>query len=181
MNNYTENNKRKNPINRNNLFFSEEDFQFELNMGKDYLEQDLNQTIILYEVDLEKTKLNNTYKESNNSEIIFKSPVELNVIFDLDDSELLSYDKSHFKGTYQKTGKLHFSVYEKTLEEMRCDIKRGDYIGVQITNEHMEYFIVVDDGKKNYGNSQSMYGLKPFYRDIECAPITDNNEVNFAG
>ena len=45
------NNKRRNPINRNNLFFSEEDFQFELNMGMDYLEQDLNQTIILYEIE----------------------------------------------------------------------------------------------------------------------------------
>lgn len=172
-----DNNKKRNPINRNNLFFSEEDFQFEINMGMDYLEQDINQTIILYEIDPIKTKLNVTYNESNNNEIIFKPPVELNVIFDIDDSELISYDKQHFKGMYLKTGKLHFSIYEKTLEENNCDIKRGDYIGIQINPDHIEYFIVSDDGRKNYGNSQTMYGVKPFYRNIECAPITDNNEL----
>ena len=171
------NNNRKNPINRNNLFFSEEDFLFELNMGKDYLEEDINQTIVLYQIDYERTKVNAIYNESNNNEIVFKSPIELNVIFDIDDSELISYDKQHFKGMYLKTGRLHFSIYEKTLEENECDIKRGDYVGVQITPDHMEFFVVTNDGKKNYGNSQTMFGVKPYYRDIECSPVTDNNEV----
>ena len=93
------------------------------------------------------------------------------------DSELRSYDKQHFKGMYLKTGKLHFSIYEKTLEENECDIKRGDYIGIQINPDHIEYFIVTNDGRKNYGNSQTMYGVKPFYRNVECAPVTDNNEI----
>ena len=41
------------PINRNNLFYSEESFQFDVELGKNYYEQDMNQTVILYEVDLE--------------------------------------------------------------------------------------------------------------------------------
>lgn len=169
--------KRKNPINRNNLFFSEEDFQFEINMGKSYIEHDLNQTIILYEVDLEKTKLNNTYREANKNEISFKTPVELNVIYELDEAELLSYDKKQLKAYYLKTGKFHFGIFEKTLEEMECDIKRGDYIGLQVTPEHIEYFTVVNDGKKNYDNEHTMFGYKPYYRSIECAVI-DQNEFN---
>jgi hypothetical protein len=165
--------RRKNPINRNNLFFSEESFQFELELGRNYIEQDLNQTVILYEVDLERTKIDDIYKEAKSSELVFKTPVELNVIFDLDDAELKTYDKQQYKGYYLKTGQLHFSVYEKTLEEMGCDIKRGDYIGVQVTHENIEYFVVTDDGRNNYGNSQMMYGRKPFYRNIECAPVSD--------
>ena len=55
--------RRKNPINRNNLFYSEEDFQFEKEIAKDYLEQDLNTTVILFEVDLENTNVDESIEE----------------------------------------------------------------------------------------------------------------------
>lgn len=169
--------KRKNPINRNNLFFSQEDFDYEVNVALDYIETDVNQTIILYEVDLEKTKMNETYKEGNREDIVFKTPVELNVLYDLEESELKTYDKQYQKGAYLKMGKLHFTVFQKTLEEMECDIKRGDYIGLQVDPEHMEYFVVTNDDKKNYGNERTLYGTVPYYRNIECAPISDDNEI----
>ena len=51
------------------------------------------------------------------------------------------------KGYYVKVGRLEFQIMEKELEENQCDIKRGDYIGLQVTPEHMEYFIVTDDGR----------------------------------
>ena len=64
-----------------------------------------------------------------------------------------------------------------TLEENECDIKRGDYIGIQVTPEHMEFFAVVDDGRINYANNLSYYGVKPYYRRITAAPV-DKNEFN---
>ena len=36
--------KRRVPI-RNNLFYDKESFDFELQVGKDYIEQDMNQTV----------------------------------------------------------------------------------------------------------------------------------------
>ena len=48
--NYRQNSKI--PINRNQLFFSEESFQFEVDLALDYIAQDIGQTIILYEVQL---------------------------------------------------------------------------------------------------------------------------------
>lgn len=166
--------KRKNPINRNNLFFSEETFNYEIEMGKRYLEQDINQTVILYEVDLSKTKINDIYKESNSANIVFKTPVELNVIYNLEDATLMSYDRANIKGYYQKVGKLEFSVYESTLKEMDCNIKRGDYIGLQVTEDEMLYFTVTDANEINVGNSQTMYGYKPFWRKIQCAYVDPN-------
>ena len=55
---------RKVPIKRNTKFFSGEDFDLELNFAKEYIEQDANQTVILYRVDLEKTNLDAVYNES---------------------------------------------------------------------------------------------------------------------
>ncbi|GAJ11946.1 unnamed protein product [marine sediment metagenome] len=44
---------KKIPINRNNKFFSMRDFQFEVEVGREYVEGDLNMSVILYKVDRE--------------------------------------------------------------------------------------------------------------------------------
>lgn len=167
---------RRNPIKRNTLFYSEDSYRFDVEMGKEYLESDTNQTVILYEIDLEKTNLNETYKESKTNGIVFKTPVELHVLYNIDEAQLSSYDKSKNMGTYLKGGKLTFSLYQSTLDELGCDIKKGDYIGVQISESHIEFYTVVNDGKINYDNAHSIYGYKNPFRTIECAALSDTDE-----
>ena len=169
--------KRRNPINRNNKFFSEKAFDFMIELGKGFLENVMNETVVLYQVDLEKTKINDIYKEAIKDDIVFKTPIEINVIYELNKAELKTYNRQQIKGYYLKTGVLNFGVYEQTLKELNCDIKRGDYIGLQVTSDHMEYFTVTDDGRKNYDNEHTMYGIAPFYRSISCA-VVDYNEFN---
>ena len=77
----------------------------------------------------------------------------------------------------EKLGQLDFIIYTKELEENDCDIKRGDYIGLQVTPEHMEYFIVTDDGRVNYDNEHTLWGTVPFYRSIKCAVVSDITET----
>lgn len=169
---------RKNPIKRNSKFFDAEDFEMELNYMKEYIEEDANQTIILYQVDLNQTKVNDLYKESKKDNVRFKPPIELNVVYEIKDGELKTYDSQLMKGVYSKIGTLTFSVLIKTLEENNCDINRGDYIGVQINSQEREYWVVVDDGRVNStSNKFSLYGTKPYARTIECAPV-DKNEFN---
>lgn len=170
-------NEYKVPINRNNLFYSEESFNFEREIGENYLTQDVNQTIILYEVDLEKTNLDNIYKETKENEIVFKPPVELHVLYKIEPGELMSYNKNKNLGTYIKSGKLTFGVYQSTLDELGAEIKVGDYIGVQVTPSHMEFYTVVNDGRNNYDNQHSVYGYCPSWRSCVCAQI-NNNEFN---
>ncbi len=168
--------KRKNPINRNNLFFSEQQFNFQSSIAMEYINKVINQTVVLYEVDLERTNTNDIYKEANFSNIKFKTPVELNVIYDLNQAELKTYDSKTIKGYYVKVGKLEFNILEKELESCNSDIKRGDYIGLQVTPDHMEFFIVTDDGRVNYDNEHTMYGTKPYYRTIQCSVVSDIKE-----
>lgn len=160
---------RKNPINRNKMFFSESDFDLEIEIAQDYMEQDMNQTVVLFEVDLSKTNTNDIYHEANKKNIRFKTPVEITVRYEINNAEMRSYEKTINKGVYSKPGVLDFTVLNKTLEQVERDIKRGDYIGVQITPEEMIYFCVFDDGKvANYANSNTLYGIKPFFRQIKC-------------
>ena len=39
------------PITRNNKFFSQEDYELQLEYLREYIEEDANQTVILYQVD----------------------------------------------------------------------------------------------------------------------------------
>lgn len=166
---------KKLPINRNNLFYSENDFLFEEEIGKDYIEQDVGQRIILFQVDLEKTNLDTLYNETKSEEIIFKTPIEVPCLYNIENSELKAYNTTKNLGLYKKSGKLEFYVYESTLVELNCDIKLGDYVGIQIDESHVEYYVVTDDGRNNYGNSQTMYGYKPFFR--RCIAVSvDKNE-----
>ena len=169
---FNPNSTKKVPINRNNLFYSQESFDFDMGIGKNYIEQDMNQSVVLFEVDLEKTNLNSVYKESDKKNLVFKIPRQISCVYEIAEGELRSYDKNKNMGTYVKTGNLKMGVYQATLDEVGCEIKNGDYIGVQITNEHMEYFVVVNDGRNNYSNSMTNFGYKPFYRHIEAVSTT---------
>ena len=105
---FTANKIKRNPIKRNNLFYSEESFNFENEIGRNYLETDVNQTIILFSVDLSKTNRNAIYNETKKDEIIFYPPVELHVLYEIQKGELKSYDKSKNLGIYVQSGKLNF-------------------------------------------------------------------------
>ena len=172
--------KRKNPINRNNLFFSDTQYDFMVGVGMEYVNKIMNQTVVLYEIDRENTKVDNIYQEAKFKDLVFKTPIELNVIYKIDKAELKTYDTQTIKGYYLKTGQLNFYIYEKELKENECDIHRGDYIGIQVNEEHIEYFIVTDVGRNNYDNRHTMYGTKPFYRSIVCSVVSDITETQNA-
>ena len=173
----TEDIKRKNPINRNNLFTSDKTIDFQVSIGMEYVNKVINQTVILYEIDRENTKIDDIYNEAKFDDLVFKTPVELNVLYNLDKAELKTYDSNVIKGYYLKVGKLDFTIYEKELIENNCDIKRGDYIGLQVTNDRMEYFIVTDDGRVNFDNAHTLWGTKPVYRSISCTIVSDMTET----
>ena len=90
--------KRKNPINRNNFFTSQDQINFQIGIGMEYVNKIVNQTIVLYEIDRDKTKVNDIYNEANFNNLVFKTPVELNVLYKIDKSELKTYDNDTIKG-----------------------------------------------------------------------------------
>lgn len=170
---------RKVPISRNNLFYDDDAFDFDLDMGMDYVEHDANQTVVLYAVDLEKSNLNDLYKESPDGGIVFKTPVELHCTYEIEEPELKAYDTKSNHASYIKHGKLTFYVYDRYLEDNDITIKVGDYVGVQVSETNMEYFVVTNDGRINSDNKHSMYGTKGFWKTIVCASVDKNEFQGF--
>lgn len=179
MSNLEFNTKKTNkvPISRNCLFYDDASFQYEMNIGKNYLEQDVNQTIILYQVDIEKSNLDAVYEETKKDSIVFKPPVELHCLYTIEEGTLKGYEKNKNLGTYVQQGKMNFGLYQASLDELDADIKIGDYVGIQVTPENMMYWVVVNDGRNNFDNKKTVFGYKNPWRKIECAHI-DENEFN---
>ena len=65
------------PITRLGKFFGGEDFTLDTGMGQEWLEGDMNFTVVLYRVDRYKTKIDDVYGEVLEDGIQFLAPVEL--------------------------------------------------------------------------------------------------------
>ena len=65
------------PITRLGKFFGGEDYSLEIDMGQEWLEGDMNFTVILYRIDRYKTKTDDVYGEVLEDGIQFLAPVEL--------------------------------------------------------------------------------------------------------
>ena len=159
------------PINRNTKFFSREDFDLEINMGREAIEDDGNFSIILYRVDRTLTSSDDVYGESTMDGIRFLPPIELKVIPILNEAENKAYNSGAGSLRYLQDGQLTFGIYDAQLAEMDVEMSFGDYIGYAVTETEVRYFSIVNDGKKNYDNKHTILG----YKGALCAPI-DYNE-----
>jgi hypothetical protein len=163
-------NSKITPITRINKFFSGEDFELEVSMGREAIEGDGNFTLILYRVDRDMTQYDNLYTEATKDGIRFFPPIELKVIPIMAEPENKSYN-SNGSARYLQDGPLTFGIYDAQLTEQKIDIVYGDYIGYPVTETDIRYFSVSNDGKKNFDNAHTIMGWKGAFRTIVCAPV----------
>ena len=164
--------ENKLPITRLNKFFSQSDFNLQVELGKEYLHGDINMKIVLYRVDREKTDIDNVYGEVGKDGVKFFPPVEFNAIIKIEESKNSSYKDGVLR--YNEPGNLILSVYISHLNELGIDITYGDYIGYADSEDKLRFYNVTNDGKITSDNKHKMFGYKPHYRTITCAPVQEN-------
>ena len=69
------------PITRLGKFFGGEDFELEVQMGTEWLEGDMNFTVVLYRIDRYKTKTDDVYGEVLEDGIQFMAQLNLKDMF----------------------------------------------------------------------------------------------------
>lgn len=165
---------KKIPIKRITKFYDENEYQLDINMGMEYLESDINATIILFRVDRKRTQIDDIYGESINEDLVFHPPIEIPIIPIIEESKNKTYNNN---GTlrYLEEGNLSFDVYNATLQMKSIEISYGDYIGYSIDESTIRYFQVTNDGKKDFNNGKTIMGYKPTFRTIICAPVDEND------
>jgi len=160
------------PITRLGKFFGGEDFALDIGMGEEWLEGDMNFTLVLYKVDKTKTKSDDVYGEALEDGIQFLPPVEFKGLVKIltPTNQLIGASRIN----QSEPGNLQVSVYQQTLDDLQINIDFGDYIGYYETEQRVRYYSVVDDGRVNSDNKHTYGGYKPFYRTILATYVTDN-------
>ena len=160
------------PITRLGKFFGGEDFELEVQMGTEWLEGDMNFTVVLYRIDRYKTKTDDVYGEVLEDGIQFLAPIELKGYVQV----LAPTNK--FLGSSRveqlEPGNMKFSIYQKQLDDLGVDIFFGDYLGYYETESRVRYYTVSDDGKVVSDNKHTYGGYKSFYRTITATYVSDN-------
>jgi len=164
--------QRRVPITRLNKFFGSEDFNLDIEMGREWLSGDMNFTLVLYSVDVQRTVKDDVYGEVTTDGVQFKSPVEFNawVVIEQPSNDFINGSKV----IQNEPGNLTFSVYEKELKELDVDIKLGDYIGYWISPTEIKYYSVINAAQPNYDNKHTYGGYKSFYYTYVATPVSEN-------
>ena len=160
------------PITRLGKFFGAEDYSLDIEMGRQWLEGDMNFTIVLYRIDRYKTKTDDVYGEVTEDGIQFLAPVELQGLVQImaPTNKLLGTSKV----SQNEPGNMKFSIYQKTLDDMDVEIFHGDYIGYYETEDRVRYYVVSDDGYVKSDNKHTYGGYKPFYRSVIATYVSEN-------
>ena len=160
------------PITRLGKFFGGEDYELDVGMGQEWLEGDMNFTVVLYRIDRYKTKTDDVYGEVLEDGIQFMAPIELKGYVQV----LAPTNK--FLGTSRveqlEPGNMKFSIYQKQLDDLGVEIFMGDYLGYYETESRVRYYTVSDDGKVVSDNKHTYGGYKSFYRTITATYVSDN-------
>jgi hypothetical protein len=159
------------PITRLSKFFSQEDFDFQLDVGQEYLHGDLNMKLVLYRVDRQKTEKDDVYGEVGVDEIKYFPPIEFNALVKVEEPKNSSYKSGMLR--YLEPCNLTLSVYIKHLADLGIDIKYGDFIAYPETEDKIRYYTVTNDGRVTSDNKHSLFGYKPYYRTITCTIAQD--------
>jgi hypothetical protein len=164
--------ENKLPITRMSKFFSNEDFDLQIQMGQEYLHGDLNMKLVIYRVDRAKTEKDDVYAEVGKDEIKYFPPIEVNALVKIEEPKNSSYKNGMLR--YLEPGNMVFQVYLKHLDELGVDIRYGDYIGYPESEGRLRYYTVTNDGKVTSDNKHNYFGYKPYYRTITCAPVQES-------
>ena len=160
------------PITRLGKFFGGEDYALDVEMGREWLEGDMNFTVILYRVDRYKTKTDDVYGEAPEDGIQYLPPVELKGYVQIVQPTNMRLGGSKIE--QEEPGNMRFSIYQKYLDELDVDIAFGDYLGYWETESKVRYYSVQDDGRVVSDNKHTYGGYKPFYRTITATPVNEN-------
>lgn len=145
------------------LFFSDAEERFFQNAGREISESVLLESLILYRIDLKKTRTHALYGESK-----FKKYLEPIEVFGLINVESDSPEYTAGEGLIKKGfGKLTAQVYLSHLEELNAQIRMGDFV-----YHKGNYYEIVDDGSSNISNEYTYGGDRYFYIKIEGVRVT---------
>jgi hypothetical protein len=148
-------------------YYNQKDYQVDLRMSKDYIDEDMGLFIYLFSINITASK-KDIYGESMPSEKEFAEPIKLNAFVSLSKSETSKLGGPMLVNENIETVK--FGVYLDELEKINLDPKKGDFI-LYDDNQTKRFFEI--NTITNITSSNQMYNYKPFFKEITSTYVRD--------
>ena len=160
--------------NRYGLFMTENSFNLDIMYGRNYLETDNSQEIVLHRVNLIETQSHSLYGQAKSSDKVFMTPVPLKVMLSVTDADQ-EYYGGYLGGIGRDdTGNLVFGIYLEELKEKQTEINKGDIVGFNFSGEKNRYYEVENANNITDETSKSIGGFKPYWKRVSAVPVKED-------
>ena len=160
--------------NRMGLFMSDNSFDLDVMYGRNFLQTDNAQKVIIHKINLTKTKSHTLYGQSKTKDKVFMSPVEISVMVNIDDGKQEYYGGNQGGIARDDSGNISFGVYLKELEEKELEIDRGDIVEYNMSGEKNRYYEVESANNVTDETKKTIGGFKPYWKRIVGVPVKED-------
>jgi len=160
--------------NRMGLFMNNNSFNLEIMYGRNYLQTDNVQTVIIHKINILETKSHALYGQSKTKDKKFFEPVTISVMVNIEDGQQEFYGSSQGGISRDDSGNISFGVYLEELEEKQLEINRGDIIEYNMSGEKNRYYEVESANNVTDETKKTIGGFKPYWKKIVGVPVKED-------
>jgi len=159
---------------RYGLFMTENSFNLDVMYGRNFLQTDNAQTVVLHKINVNQTQVHALYGQAKSKDKKFFAPVQISVMVNVEESKQEYYGSAQGGIARDDTGSLSFGVYLKELEEKQVEIDRGDVIEYNMSGQKKRYYEVESANNVTDETNKTIGGFKPYWKKIICIPIKED-------
>ena len=166
---------------RMGLFMTENSFDLDIMYGRNFLQTDNVQEVIIYKINIIETKVHNLYGQAKAKDKKFMSPVKISVMVNVEEGKQEYYGGNPGGIARDDTGNISFGVYLKELEEKNLEIDRGDIIEYNMSGQKNRYYEVESANNVTDETKKTIGGFFPYYKKVIGVPVRSDTIPFFEG
>lgn len=159
---------------RYGLFMTQNSFDLDVMYGRNFLQTDNVQEVIIHKVNINETKVHSLYGQAKSKDKKYMSPVRISVMVNVADGKQEYYGPNPGGIVRDDTGNISFGVYLKELEEKKLEIDRGDVIEYNISGEKKRYYEVESANNVTDTTSKTIGGFKSYWKQVTGVPVKED-------
>jgi hypothetical protein len=164
------------PLNRNNKFFSEREFNYYSYLAREYMKTS-GQEIYFIKVDKQQTEIDDVYNEGYIGEISYFEPIIIPALVKLEEPDNKAYVENKGAARFEEYGNLIVHFLLEDLQQDNTEITYGDFIGYRVSETQVLYFEVANDAQKHFENSKTYMGYKSYWKSVVCTPTNKTFDI----
>lgn len=159
---------------RYGLFMNQNSFDLDIMYGRNFLQTDNSQEIILHKINIIETKSHNLYGQTKAKDKKFMTPIKLSVMINVEASKQEFYGSNQGGIVRDDTGNITFGIYLKELEEKQVEIDRGDIVEYNLSGEKNRYYEVENANNVTDETNKTIGGFKSYWKRVIAVPIKED-------